>query len=395
MRSTAVCGRPCLVCSRAASADVSAAGAAPSTRRYAPVPPRESGAGPAAEPASGQCERNAARASAQSRAGRVSASVPGPPVHRGLAAGTKPYPAHTRPTTSARTVACRARPPSRRRRKRAGHADGAGTQARPRKCAGTTINRPVEGMSCGSCVGRAERARSKVEGMTCASRVGRVLQTVPCATAATAKVATEQASVRGTANLHALAAAVSAAGYSARPIGATASVDETTQRRETTRSNLRRALSIAPRSYGPSSFWRWVRTSSLADPEEPAGNNPGSVRQAPCSVRAHGLDRVGPRSAATGPRHSSSSRRRTPSAGPLQGRSGPGNAPAPRWAVAGPRPGHTAMVARGHHALRPAARCHGAIDAGPRSGDQGWRRPPRRKAGSMDRARQLARRISL
>lgn len=174
MRSTAVCGRPCLVCSRAASADVSAAGAAPSTRRYAPMPPRESGAGPAAEPASGQCERNAARASAQSRAGRVSASVPGPPGPPGLAAGTKPYPAPTRPTTSARTVACRARPPSRRRRKRAGHADGAGTQARPRKSAGTTINRPVEGMRCASCVGRVERARSKVEGMTCASRVGRV-----------------------------------------------------------------------------------------------------------------------------------------------------------------------------------------------------------------------------
>ncbi|BAU91356.1 copper-translocating P-type ATPase [Methylorubrum populi] len=44
--------------------------------------------------------------------------------------------------------------------------------------------------------------------------------------------------MRGTANLHALAAAVSAAGYSARPIGAAASVDETTQRKETTRSNL-------------------------------------------------------------------------------------------------------------------------------------------------------------
>ncbi|MFC6048312.1 copper ion binding protein, partial [Methylobacterium hispanicum] len=128
-------------------------------------------------------------------------------------------------------------------------------QSRPRKAAGTTISLPVEGMSCASCVGRVERALGKVEGveavsvnlateradirasgsldperlaqaveaagysvpaqavelsiegMTCASCVGRVeraLKAVPGVAEATVNLATERASVRGTANLHAL-----------------------------------------------------------------------------------------------------------------------------------------------------------------------------------------------
>ena len=170
-------------------------------------------------------------------------------------------------------------------------------QSRPRKTAGTTISLPVEGMSCASCVGRVERALGKVEGveavsvnlateradirtsgsldperlaqaveaagysvpaqavelciegMTCASCVGRVeraLKAVPGVAEATVNLATERASVRGTANLHALAAAVSAAGYTARPVGGPPSADdEAARRRETERSNLGRDLSIA------------------------------------------------------------------------------------------------------------------------------------------------------
>jgi len=132
-----------------------------------------------------------------------------------------------------------------------------------------TVRIPIEGMTCASCVGRIEKSlvsvsgvvsasvnlatevaevritdpsvRAKltgaieaagyavptsttefeVEGMTCASCVGRVeraLQAIPGVTAARVNLATEQATVEGTADAQALIAAIAGAGYTARPI---------------------------------------------------------------------------------------------------------------------------------------------------------------------------------
>jgi Au+-exporting ATPase len=138
-----------------------------------------------------------------------------------------------------------------------------------------TISLPIDGLTCASCVGRVERAlravpgvdgasvnlaterasittRSgvaraalveavenvgysvpaalsgpagtmelSVEGMTCASCVGRVeraLKTVPGVTEAVVNLATERATVRGTADAAALIAAIGEAGYDARTI---------------------------------------------------------------------------------------------------------------------------------------------------------------------------------
>ena len=130
-----------------------------------------------------------------------------------------------------------------------------------------TLTLPVEGMTCASCVGRVERALRKVpgvtdaavnlateraevtgvatpdaliaaiaaagyrvpvterglaiEGMTCASCVGRVeraLRAVPGVAGAVVNLATEQASVRGSADLPTLVAAVAKAGYRALPV---------------------------------------------------------------------------------------------------------------------------------------------------------------------------------
>ena len=132
-----------------------------------------------------------------------------------------------------------------------------------------TLSLPIEGMSCASCVGRVERALKQVrgvldasvnlateraeirlsdpgvrtdviraiedagygvvspavelaiEGMTCASCVGRVeraLRAVPGVTQAVVNLATERATVTGSADIAALVAAVGEAGYEARPI---------------------------------------------------------------------------------------------------------------------------------------------------------------------------------
>jgi len=156
---------------------------------------------------------------------------------------------------------------------------------------------PVEGMTCASCVGRVEKALSKVdgvagasvnlateraeitlshpvdttslikaveaagydvpsrtvelavEGMTCASCVGRVenaLKSVPGVTAATANLATERASVtvRGAAEAD-LVAAVAGAGYEARPIHDTADADAHAARKDAELAALGRDLAIA------------------------------------------------------------------------------------------------------------------------------------------------------
>ncbi|WP_430912272.1 heavy metal translocating P-type ATPase [Methylobacterium sp. sgz302541] len=168
---------------------------------------------------------------------------------------------------------------------------------RPGETAGAPISLPIEGMTCASCVGRVEKALRKVdgvgavsvnlateradirpsgpvdpnelvraveaagytvpstavefavEGMTCASCVGRVeraLKAVPGVADATVNLATERASVRGTADPQALVAAIAAAGYAARPIAGDASADaDASQRKETERSELKRDLAIA------------------------------------------------------------------------------------------------------------------------------------------------------
>ncbi|WP_269494882.1 heavy metal translocating P-type ATPase [Castellaniella sp. S9] len=162
----------------------------------------------------------------------------------------------------------------------------------------TAISLPIEGMTCASCVGRVEKALSKVEGvdsvtvnlateradiktsgpvdrqmlvdtiksagynvpastidlsvegMTCASCVGRVekaLKAVPGVAEATVNLATERASVHGSAGANALIAAIAAAGYKALPIDAEASADEeaANERKNAERVALKRDLTLA------------------------------------------------------------------------------------------------------------------------------------------------------
>ncbi|EYD77383.1 Lead, cadmium, zinc and mercury transporting ATPase, Copper-translocating P-type ATPase [Rubellimicrobium mesophilum DSM 19309] len=160
-----------------------------------------------------------------------------------------------------------------------------------------TIDLPVVGMTCASCVGRVERALKEVpgvasasvnlateratvtgtapraalvaaiedagydvpaaptsldlaiEGMTCASCVARVekaLLAVPGVTSANVNLATERATVQGAADPAALVAAIEDAGYDARPIRAQAAPDtEADARREVERRALRRDLLVA------------------------------------------------------------------------------------------------------------------------------------------------------
>jgi copper ion binding protein len=156
----------------------------------------------------------------------------------------------------------------------------------------------IEGMSCASCVGRVERAlkavdgvvRARVnlatetaeveaapsvsstklvqtveevgygvpsatvelavEGMTCAScvsRVERALAAVPGVTTASVNLATERATVTGSADAASLRKAVEDVGYDARVIGAApgGGSDETEARRDIEASALRRDLLVA------------------------------------------------------------------------------------------------------------------------------------------------------
>ncbi|WID99154.1 heavy metal translocating P-type ATPase [Bosea vestrisii] len=171
-----------------------------------------------------------------------------------------------------------------------------------------TISLPIEGMTCASCVGRIERALKAVpgvetvsvnlaterasvttrsvvaratlveaiedvgysvpetsagsagptelsiEGMTCASCVGRVeraLKAVPGVTEAVVNLATERATIRGTADTAILIAAIEDAGYEAKLIGAAngnGGEDETAERAEkkdAERRELTRDFTIA------------------------------------------------------------------------------------------------------------------------------------------------------
>jgi Au+-exporting ATPase len=173
--------------------------------------------------------------------------------------------------------------------------------------AGASISLPIEGMTCASCVGRVERALKAVpgvesasvnlaterasvttqadvaradlvkaveeagysvlesvsvpaplqitiEGMTCASCVGRVeraLRAVPGVTEAIVNLATEKASVRGSADGAGLIAAIEAAGYEARldTKGAAAPKDdlanEQAARKEAEQRGLKRDVTLA------------------------------------------------------------------------------------------------------------------------------------------------------
>ena len=164
--------------------------------------------------------------------------------------------------------------------------------------ADSAISLPIEGMTCASCVARIERSLSKVEGvqsvsvnltteradiqasnsvdrkalvkavedagynvpsatgielavegMTCASCVGRVeraLKAVPGVTEATVNLATERASVRGTADVQALIAAIAGAGYTARPIETSVAGDEeTAERKDAERRDLKQDFFMA------------------------------------------------------------------------------------------------------------------------------------------------------
>jgi Au+-exporting ATPase len=159
------------------------------------------------------------------------------------------------------------------------------------------ISLPIEGMSCASCVGRVEAALAKVEGvdsvsvnlateradirlsapvdrlvliqaleklgytvpsssvelaiagMTCASCVGRVekaLKAVPGVSEALVNLATERASVRGTAAVQSLMAAVEKAGYAASLVDNSAQAeDEAAEKKDAERAELLRDLSLA------------------------------------------------------------------------------------------------------------------------------------------------------
>ncbi|RJL07372.1 copper-translocating P-type ATPase [Paracoccus aestuarii] len=158
------------------------------------------------------------------------------------------------------------------------------------------ISLPIEGMSCASCVGRVEKALKSVpgvkdasvnlatekaevsfeaptdrralvaaiedagysvpsatvqlavEGMTCASCVGNVehaLKAIPGVAEATVNLATERASVRGTAATADLVEAIERAGYAARLLDGGAAQDDTDARKDREQAELKRDVILA------------------------------------------------------------------------------------------------------------------------------------------------------
>ncbi|MSU90331.1 heavy metal translocating P-type ATPase [Rhodobacteraceae bacterium 2CG4] len=156
---------------------------------------------------------------------------------------------------------------------------------------------PIEGITCASCVGRVERALTRlpgvisasvnlateraevrftapatrrdlvraveetgypvsgpavelaIEGMTCASCVGRVeraLAAVPGVTSAAVNLATERATVTGAADIAALIEAAEGVGYPARTVQRTSgATDADAARKEAERAALQRDLALA------------------------------------------------------------------------------------------------------------------------------------------------------
>ncbi|MEL6614584.1 MAG: heavy metal translocating P-type ATPase, partial [Bacteroidota bacterium] len=155
---------------------------------------------------------------------------------------------------------------------------------------------PIEGMTCASCVGRVERALTTVpgvasasvnlateradvwlsgpvdradlvaaiagagyevpgqtvtlavEGMTCASCVGRVeraLNAVPGVTSASVNLATERATVTGTAGVPELVAAIAGTGYEAREVASGVPQATVSDKRDEEARGLRRSVLAA------------------------------------------------------------------------------------------------------------------------------------------------------
>ena len=97
-----------------------------------------------------------------------------------------------------------------------------------------SVELSVEGMTCASCVGRVERALKAVSGVT----------------NAVVNLATERATIHGTANTADLIAAIADAGYEAKPIAGSGSQssnedDARAERKETERRELTRDFTIA------------------------------------------------------------------------------------------------------------------------------------------------------
>jgi copper ion binding protein len=92
------------------------------------------------------------------------------------------------------------------------------------------IDLAIEGMTCASCVARVERA----------------LKSVPGVTSAAVNLATERATVTGSADLAALTRAVAEAGYEARPAAPAIAVsDETAAKKAAEEALLKRDVLIA------------------------------------------------------------------------------------------------------------------------------------------------------
>ncbi|GBC57202.1 lead, cadmium, zinc and mercury transporting ATPase; copper-translocating P-type ATPase [Stutzerimonas stutzeri] len=94
----------------------------------------------------------------------------------------------------------------------------------------SVVELAVEGMTCASCVGRVEKA----------------LKAVPGVAEAAVNLATERATVRGTASMDALVAAVQKAGYEARAVDNSAQADdEAAEKKDAERAGLKRDLILA------------------------------------------------------------------------------------------------------------------------------------------------------
>ncbi|EBS3386760.1 gold/copper-translocating P-type ATPase GolT [Salmonella enterica] len=93
-----------------------------------------------------------------------------------------------------------------------------------------TISLLIEGMTCASCVARVEKG----------------IKAVPGVTDATVNLATERATVRGTASAEAVIAAIEKTGYKARPIEtAGQGEDDSEEKKEAERVRLKRDLILA------------------------------------------------------------------------------------------------------------------------------------------------------
>ncbi|EBP0830697.1 heavy metal translocating P-type ATPase [Salmonella enterica] len=93
-----------------------------------------------------------------------------------------------------------------------------------------TISLLIEGMTCASCVARVEKG----------------IKAVPGVTDATVNLATERATVRGTASAEAVIAAIEKTGYEARPVEtAGQGEDDSEEKKEAERVRLKRDLILA------------------------------------------------------------------------------------------------------------------------------------------------------